>query len=246
MQRLVLITLLGVFFAAPAYAQQNPAPGGPAQGPPPPGMQQHMEQLREGARAQAMTALSVNHQAKIQALLARIKAGQITDVRAAAQRIDGILTPQESQAVLAARDKMQADIRSAMQESGAPGGGQGAAGPGGPDTGQGGPPPDAGQGGPPDAGQGGPPPDAGQGGPPPDAGQGGPPPDAGAGQGGPPPDGGAGPGGPGAGPGGAPGGWRRIRSALRNDPGFALLTLNLNRQQMRSLFVSSGAPPPQR
>jgi hypothetical protein len=142
MNRFALMALIAVFAAAPAVAQQAPPPPpGPA-GAPPPDAQQHMQTARDAARTQATAALSSDHQAKVNAVLARVKAGQLTDAHDAARAIDAILTPKESQAVLAARDKMVADMRA---DSGGPGGGPGAAedsGPppgGGPEPGGGGP-----------------------------------------------------------------------------------------------------------
>jgi hypothetical protein len=138
-----------------------------------------------------MAALSSDHQTKVSAILARVTAGQLTDARDAAKAIDAVLSPKESQSVLAARDKMLADLRDDGAGPG-PGGG-------GPGPGDGGPPPDGGPGG------------------------GGPPPGGGPGMdgGGPPPEG------------------RRHHGghAMRNDPGFALLMLNLDRDQMRALFA---------
>jgi hypothetical protein len=196
-----VLGLLGVL-ASPAFAQSGPPPG-PGNGPPSE-VQQHMDQARTDARTQAMTALSSDHQAAVNAVLARVKGGQIIDAHDAAKQIDAILTPKESQAVLAARDKMMADVRASMAAGGREGG------PGGPGDGQAGP-----------NGPGGGP--GGFGG---SGGRGG------------------GPGGPAGGFGGPPGGGRhRGARAMRNDAGFALLTLNLDHDQMRSLL--EGSRPPQ-
>jgi hypothetical protein len=204
MHRFAIILVLGALVTAPAIAQQPPGPGDPNPGPPPE-VVQHMQQARSGARTQAMNALSSDHQTKINALLTRIKAGQVTDAHDAARQIDAVLTPKEAQAVLAARDKLLADLRGWRPEPGMPH----------------------------------------------NEGPGGPGPGAGFGPGGGPgPGNGFGPGGgpgPGPGPGfdgdGPPGGGRRLAGhAKRNDAGFALLMLNLDREQMHALFADSRPP----
>jgi hypothetical protein len=205
------------FLCVPALAQQGPPPG-PGDGPPPP-IRQRMDEARDAARTRAIAALSTDHQTKVSAILARIKTGGTTDPRDAVRQIDAILSSKEAQAILAARDKMIADLRAAQagqaDSSGPP--------PPGP------PPP-----GPPGGGFGGPPSGAGfvPGGGPPGGGFGGPP--GGGGFAGPP--GGAGFDGPPGGDG------HRGMQRMRDDAGFALLTLSLDRDQMRAL-MGGGHPP---
>jgi hypothetical protein len=201
MKPLVLASIVFLFAGAPAIAQQGPPPG-PGDSPPPE-VRERLDQARAGARTQAMNALSADHQAKVGAIVSRVKAGQLTDLHAVVQQIDAILSPKEAQAVLTARDKLMADLRNAAPPADGPG--PGGPGPGGP-------------------GPGGP----GPGGPEP---------------GGPGP-GGPGPGGPGPGGGfgGPPGGGGHGMRGMRNDAGFALLTLSLDREQIRSLFAA-GRPP---
>jgi len=180
MKRFARIVVLGALLSTPAVAQQGPGPGDTNDGPPPES-RQRMEQARDTARAQAIAALSGDHQAKVDAVLTRVKAGQLTDLRDAAHQIDALLTPKESQAVLAARDKLMADMRGTVQGSGAPpAAGPGLAPPSGPGEDREGPP---------------------------------------------------------------PGGRGGAGHAMRNDPGFAILLLSLDRDQMRSLFAN--AHPPQ-
>jgi hypothetical protein len=188
MKRLAAALILCALTCVPALAQQPPSDS--ADGPPRE-MLQKIEAVRDAARTRAAAALSDDHRAQVAAVVNRVKAGQLGDARTAAQQIDAILTPQESQAVLAARDAMMNDIRAA-----AAGGGPGMGGPPGP--GGGGP----GAGGEP-AGEAGPVsgPSSSSGPPPQSAERG-----------------------------------RGFRS-MRNDAGFALLTLDLDREQMRALFT---------
>jgi len=76
------------------------------------------QQTRDGAKTQALAALSNDHRTKVEALVSKAESGGFTDAQAAAQAIDGILSPQESQAVSAARADMMQKIRAARQSSG--------------------------------------------------------------------------------------------------------------------------------
>ncbi len=151
MKHPALVVGLVALLASPALAQPGPPPATTTS--PSPEVMQLAQKVRDAARMQALAALSADHQAKVNAVLGGVKSRQITDLRDAAKQIDAILNPKESQAILAARDKMNADIRAAF---GAPDGGPP---PGGPPPG-GGPPgdgPPAGGGAPPGGGFGGPP-----------------------------------------------------------------------------------------
>jgi hypothetical protein len=111
MKRFAIIAVVfSALAGAPAFAQQPPGPGGPGDGPPPE-MQQHIEQARTDARTQAMTALTGDHQTKVNAVLARVKAAQVTDLHDAARQLDAILSAKEAQAVIAAREKFLTDVR---------------------------------------------------------------------------------------------------------------------------------------
>jgi len=56
----------------------------------------------------------VANRAKVQSIVDQINNGQLTDMRAAAQQIDALLTPAESKAVLAERDKLMQTMRANM------------------------------------------------------------------------------------------------------------------------------------
>jgi hypothetical protein len=110
-----------------ASAQVNAQAGGA----PPPELRAKIDQARGEAKTAAFNGLSPDHRAKVQAIVDQINAGKLTDLRAAVQQIDGILTPDEAKAVLGERDKMMAAIHGAMpQNQGAPGAGPGPGGPG--------------------------------------------------------------------------------------------------------------------
>lgn len=151
MRRLALFALISATLSGPALAQ--PAPPGPDG--PPPALRQRMDEARAGARAAAMNALSSDHQRSVNVLLDQVKSGKITDVHDAAKKIDAVLSPKESQDVLAARDKMISDVHASLSDQSGPdapgggdsrGGGPGGGGPGPGGPSQGGPP--AGPGGP--------------------------------------------------------------------------------------------------
>jgi hypothetical protein len=98
MFRFAIVVVFGALFAAPVFAQQ-PGLSAPNYGGPLPDVQ-HYEQARNGAQTQAMNALSVDHRAKVSAVLARIRAGQLMTLQDAVQQIEAVLTPKEAQAVI--------------------------------------------------------------------------------------------------------------------------------------------------
>ena len=87
--------------------------GGPPNGPPPE-IRAQMQGARDAAKTAAFNDLSAANRAKVQSVIDQINAGQLTDLRAAAQQIDAALTPAEAKAVLAERDKMMQSIRANM------------------------------------------------------------------------------------------------------------------------------------
>jgi hypothetical protein len=87
--------------------------GGPPNGPPPE-MRAQMQAAHDAAKTAAFNDLSAATRAKVQAVIDQINGGQLTDVRAAAQQIDAMLTPAEAKAVLAERDKMMQSIQANM------------------------------------------------------------------------------------------------------------------------------------
>ena len=76
-----------------------------------------MQQAREDARTASMQALSSADKTKVDTIIAAFNGGSLTMDQAATQ-IDGILTPAESQAVLAEQKKMRENIRQAAQANG--------------------------------------------------------------------------------------------------------------------------------
>jgi hypothetical protein len=98
MFRFAIVVVFGALFAAPVFAQQ-PGVSAPNYGGPLPNVQ-HYEQARNRARNQAMNVLSVDHRAKVSAVLARIRSGQLMTLQGAVQQIEAVLTPREAQAVI--------------------------------------------------------------------------------------------------------------------------------------------------
>ncbi len=105
----LLPALAFALFALPiaAPAQQFPGDG------PPPEVRAQMEQARTDARNNAMNSLSADHRAKVQAIATQVENGSLSREDASSQ-IDGILTPQEQQAVLAQMQKMRDAMHAAM------------------------------------------------------------------------------------------------------------------------------------
>jgi hypothetical protein len=105
-----------------ACAQVNAQSGGPS-----PEFRAKMEQVRNDTKTAAFNDLNPDHRARVQAIVDQINAGKLTDIRGAVQQVDAILTPDESKAVLAERDKMMTAMHDAMQAQGgtAPASGQG-------------------------------------------------------------------------------------------------------------------------
>jgi hypothetical protein len=73
-----------------------------------------MQAARDSAKTAAFNDLSAGSRAKVQAIIDQVNNGQLTDLRAAAQQIDAALTPAETKAVLAERDKMSQTMRANM------------------------------------------------------------------------------------------------------------------------------------
>lgn len=93
------------------------------QGGPPSGMRAQMQQARDAAKTASLNALSADHQAKVQAIVAAFNGGTL-DLATAASQIDALLTPDEATAVLAQQQKMRDTMRAAF--SGMGGGSMGA------------------------------------------------------------------------------------------------------------------------
>jgi hypothetical protein len=105
----VLAAVLAAGLPLSVLAQAAGPPNGP-----PPEIQAQMQAARDAAKTAAFNDLSAVNRAKVQSIIDQINAGQLTDVRAAAQQIDAALTPAEAKAVLAERDKMMQSMRANM------------------------------------------------------------------------------------------------------------------------------------
>src|ERR1700681_4110501 len=124
---LALVMATGLPLAACAQ-QSNAAENGP-----PPEIRAQMQAARDSAKTAAFNDLSAGSRAKVQAIVDQVNNGQLTDLRAAAQQIDAALTPAETKAVLAERDKMMQTMRANMPprpDGAGPAGGPGMNGPG--------------------------------------------------------------------------------------------------------------------
>src|ERR1700736_1278895 len=105
---LALVMATGLPLAACAQ-QSNAAENGPS-----PEVRAQMQQARDNAKTAALNDLSAPNRAKVQSIIDQVNNGQLTDLRAAAQQIDSALTPAETKAVLAEREKMMQTIRANM------------------------------------------------------------------------------------------------------------------------------------
>ena len=105
---LALVLAAGLPLAACAQ-QSNAAENGPS-----PEIRAQMQAARDSAKTAAFNALSAADRAKVQAIVDQVNNGQLTDLRAATQQIDAALTPAETKAVLAERDKLMQTMRANM------------------------------------------------------------------------------------------------------------------------------------
>ena len=105
---LALLVATGLPLAACAQ-QSNAAENGPS-----PEIRAQMQAARDSAKTAAFNALSATDRAKVQAIVDQVNNGQLTDLRAASQQIDAALTPAETTAVLAQRDKLMQTMRANM------------------------------------------------------------------------------------------------------------------------------------
>jgi type II secretory pathway pseudopilin PulG len=114
MNRIFLAAMLAVVTATGcASAQQQD------------GARAQMQQARDDAKTASLAALSADHRAKVQTVVDGFNAGTL-DIPTASGKIDAILTPAESTAVLAQSQKLRDAMRAAFAAGGGPpGGGQG-------------------------------------------------------------------------------------------------------------------------
>jgi hypothetical protein len=120
------VTLAGC--GSNAQAQDAGGGGGQPGGGPNPAMRQAMEKARTDAQTSTMSDLSADHRAQIQKIIDGVNSGSDTDFAGDVTKIDGILSPDESKAVLGERDKMAAAMKAAFAQSGGGNGGPGAGG----------------------------------------------------------------------------------------------------------------------
>ncbi|MDQ6943857.1 MAG: hypothetical protein M3169_15255 [Candidatus Eremiobacteraeota bacterium] len=106
----VLALVMATGLPLAACAQQSSA----AENGPPPEIRAQMQAARDSAKTAAFNDLSAGSRAKVQAIVDQVNNGQLTDLRAAAQQIDAALTPAETKAVLAERDKLMQTMRANM------------------------------------------------------------------------------------------------------------------------------------
>jgi hypothetical protein len=102
---LLALALAAVLTPVAVSAQPIPPPGGPNGGPPPE-VRAKLEQIRADAKANALKAISTDHQTKVQAIVTSFEAGSVTP-KDAIQQIDGVLSPDETKALLDQESKMQ-------------------------------------------------------------------------------------------------------------------------------------------
>jgi hypothetical protein len=105
---LALVLAAGLPLSACAQ-QSNAAENGPS-----PEVRAQMQQARDTAKTAAFNDLSAANRAKVQSVIDGVNNGKQTDLRAAAEQIDAALTPAETKAVLAERDKMMQSLRANM------------------------------------------------------------------------------------------------------------------------------------
>lgn len=120
MKQLGLLTL--ILLAAPSLASaqsaQDGAPMPPDGGPrtsaamAPRGQ---MLQLRMETRSQMLSALTAQHRILLGRLAGQLATSPSPDLQAAARELDRVLSPQESQAIVAAQQSLRAQLRGGMQ-----------------------------------------------------------------------------------------------------------------------------------
>jgi hypothetical protein len=113
-----------------AFAQQAPPPPPGNAGQPPMSRRAQVDAITRQARIDAFAALTPDHRARVQTIVAGVVAGSIQP-RDAARQIDALLLPQERQAVIGVAMTARGQMRSLFpRPGGAPAGGPPNAGPG--------------------------------------------------------------------------------------------------------------------
>jgi len=120
MKRPFLVLMVAALAGSPLLAAAQPAPGAGGDGMgPPPAVRAKLESISAQAKADGYAALSPAHRAAVQAIVAKVTAGSL-DPHSAGEQIDALLTPDESQAVLAVATKSRAEMRVAFGGSAPP------------------------------------------------------------------------------------------------------------------------------
>jgi hypothetical protein len=108
---------LGVLSPIAAVAQAGPGPGPADRQAPPPEVRAKLERIRSDAKTAAFAALSADHRTAVQGIVDSVTAGTV-DARAAARKIDDVLSSDEKSAVGAVAQKSRADMRAAFAAAG--------------------------------------------------------------------------------------------------------------------------------
>ncbi len=106
----VLALMIAAGLPVSACAQQSNA----AENGPPPEVRAQIQAAHDAAKTAAFNDLSAGNRSKVQAIIDDVNSGKQTDLRAAAQQIDALLSPDETKAVLAERTKMMQTMRANM------------------------------------------------------------------------------------------------------------------------------------
>lgn len=104
----LLMAAVSLTVCGQAYAQDA---GPPAQ------MRSQLQQIRNDAKTAAFNALSADHRSRVQNIIVQFNSGSL-DRQTATQQIDAVLSPAESQAVLAQGARMRDAMRTAFSQGG--------------------------------------------------------------------------------------------------------------------------------
>jgi hypothetical protein len=106
MIRFVVAVMLVAALGTPLAARAQSGPDGG----PPPAMRAKMDALRSQAKTDAYAALSADHRARVDAIVAQVAAGTL-DPRDAGKQIDALLAPDETTAVVAVAEQSRKAMR---------------------------------------------------------------------------------------------------------------------------------------
>jgi hypothetical protein len=123
MKRSMLVLALVALGAAPLAASAQPGPDMP---PPSPELRAKMEAVHAQAKSDAYAALTPDHRAKVQAIVAQVTAGKLSP-REAEGQIDALLSAAERTSVRGVAENVHREMRASFAGNGP--GGPGAGGP---------------------------------------------------------------------------------------------------------------------